>query len=37
MSDIQGPLDSAALILGHNAFLMAMYTAPDAVHGCSAR
>lgn len=32
MSDIQGPLDSAALILGHNGFLMAMYTAPDAVH-----
>ena len=32
MSDIQGPLDSAALIMGHNNFLMAMYTQPDAVH-----
>jgi Uroporphyrinogen decarboxylase (URO-D) len=32
MSDIQGPLDSAALIMGHNNFLMAMYTHPDAVH-----
>ncbi|MCA9903432.1 MAG: hypothetical protein KC547_06220 [Anaerolineae bacterium] len=32
MSDIQGPLDSAALIMGHNNFLMAMYTDPDAVH-----
>lgn len=32
MSDIQGPIDSAALILGHNNFLMAMYTNPQAVH-----
>ncbi len=32
MSDIQGPLDSGALIMGHNNFLMAMYTEPDAVH-----
>lgn len=32
MSDIQGPLDSAALIMGHNNFLMAMYTHPKAVH-----
>jgi hypothetical protein len=32
MSDIQGPLDSAALIMGHNDFLMAMYTNPQAVH-----
>ncbi|MBL8166239.1 MAG: hypothetical protein JNJ61_29920 [Anaerolineae bacterium] len=32
MSDIQGPLDSAALIMGHNNFLMAMYTDPQAVH-----
>lgn len=32
MSDIQGPLDSAALIMGHNNFLMAMYTNPKAVH-----
>jgi Uroporphyrinogen decarboxylase (URO-D) len=32
MSDIQGPIDSAALILGHNNFLMAMYTNPKAVH-----
>jgi uroporphyrinogen decarboxylase-like protein len=32
MSDIQGPIDSTALILGHNNFLMAMYTNPAAVH-----
>ncbi len=32
MSDIQGPIDSAALILGHNNFLTAMYTDPQAVH-----
>ena len=32
MSDIQGPLDSAALIMGHNAFLTALYTEPQAVH-----
>ncbi len=32
MSDIQGPLDSAALIMGHNTFLTALYTEPDAVH-----
>ncbi len=32
MSDIQGPLDSAALIMGHNDFLTAMYTDPQAVH-----
>lgn len=32
MSDIQGPIDSAALILGHNNFLLMMYTNPRAVH-----
>lgn len=32
MSDIQGPLDSAALILGHTNFLTALYTEPEAAH-----
>lgn len=32
ITDVQGPLDSAALILGHNNFLMAMVTNPKAVH-----
>jgi uroporphyrinogen decarboxylase-like protein len=32
LTDIQGPLDSAALIFGHNNFLEAMYTHPEAVH-----
>ncbi len=32
VSDIQGPLDSAALIVGHNAFLEAMLGHPDEVH-----
>jgi len=32
LTDIQGPLDSAALIMGHNNFLLAMHTNPDAVH-----
>ena len=32
LADIQGPLDSAALIMGHTAFLSAMYTHPAAVH-----
>jgi len=32
MSDIQGPIDSAALILGHNNFLLMMYTNPQVVH-----
>jgi hypothetical protein len=32
ITDVQGPLDSAALILGHNNFLMAMVTHPQAVH-----
>lgn len=32
VADIQGPLDSAALIVGHNAFLEAMLTHPDEVH-----
>lgn len=31
VTDIQGPLDSAALILGHTEFLLAMHTAPHAV------
>ncbi len=32
ITDVQGPLDSAALIFGHNNFLMAMLTNPKAVH-----
>lgn len=32
LTDIQGPLDSAALIMGHNDFLLAMRTDPAAVH-----
>ena len=32
MADIQGPLDSAALVWGHNNFLAAMVTDPEAVH-----
>jgi hypothetical protein len=32
VADIQGPLDSAALIFGHNNFLMALYTHPKEVH-----
>jgi len=32
LTDIQGPLDSAALIMGHNNFLLAMHTNPDAAH-----
>jgi hypothetical protein len=32
MSDIQGPLDSAALIMGHTNFLLATYSDPQAVH-----
>jgi uroporphyrinogen-III decarboxylase len=32
LTDIQGPLDSAALIFGHSHFLSAMNTDPDAVH-----
>lgn len=32
LTDIQGPLDSAALIMGHNTFLLAMQTHPEAVH-----
>jgi hypothetical protein len=32
ITDVQGPLDSAALILGHNNFLMAMVTSPKEVH-----
>lgn len=32
ITDVQGPLDSAALIFGHNNFLLAMITHPKAVH-----
>lgn len=32
ITDVQGPLDSTALIFGHNNFLMAMLTNPKAVH-----
>lgn len=32
LTDIQGPLDSAALIMGHNNFLLAMHSHPEAVH-----
>jgi hypothetical protein len=32
LADIQGPLDNAALVLGHTAFLEALITAPRAVH-----
>jgi uroporphyrinogen-III decarboxylase len=32
LTDIQGPLDSAALIFGHNNFLLAMHTHPQEVH-----
>lgn len=32
LADLQGPLDNAALILGHTAFLEALLTAPDEVH-----
>ncbi len=32
MTDIQGPIDSSALIMGHNNFLLALRTHPDAVH-----
>ncbi len=32
LADTQGPLDSAALIMGHNSFLLAMQTHPEEVH-----
>jgi len=32
LGDIQGPLDNAALIMGHTAFLEALITAPHEVH-----
>jgi len=32
LADIQGPLDSATLIFGHNNFLTAMYSHPREVH-----
>jgi len=33
LTDIQGPLDSAALIMGHTEFFTAMKTHPREVHG----
>jgi hypothetical protein len=32
LADTQGPLDNAALIMGHNNFLLAMQTHPGEVH-----
>jgi len=32
LGDIQGPLDNAALIVGHTAFLEALITAPREIH-----
>ncbi len=32
LADIQGPLDSAALICGHNTFLQGLYTHPQEMH-----
>ena len=32
LGDIQGPLDNAALILGHTTFLEALITAPGEIH-----
>jgi hypothetical protein len=32
LADIQGPLDSAALVFGHTGFLAAMHTNPAEVH-----
>ena len=32
LADIQGPLDNAALIMGHTAFLESLITAPREVH-----
>ncbi|MBP1646619.1 MAG: hypothetical protein H6Q30_64 [Bacteroidetes bacterium] len=32
LADTQGPLDSAALIMGHNNFFLAMQTHPEEVH-----
>lgn len=32
ITDIQGPLDSAALVWGHHHFFLAMRTCPDRVH-----
>jgi hypothetical protein len=32
VTDIQGPLDSAALILGHNTFMSALRTHPREIH-----
>jgi len=32
VTDIQGPLDNASLMMGHNNFLLAMNTHPELVH-----
>ncbi|MCX6150945.1 MAG: hypothetical protein NTX22_10500 [Ignavibacteriales bacterium] len=32
LTDVQGPLDNAALIFGHSNLLMAMHTNPEEVH-----
>jgi uroporphyrinogen-III decarboxylase len=32
LTDIQGPLDNASLIMGHNLLMMAMLSHPQAVH-----
>jgi hypothetical protein len=32
LTDIQGPLDNAALMMGHNTFLLALRTHPELVH-----
>lgn len=32
LTDIQGPLDNASLIMGHNNFLLAINTHPEIVH-----
>lgn len=32
ITDIQGPLDNASLMMGHNNFLLAIHTHPELVH-----
>jgi hypothetical protein len=32
LTDIQGPLDNASLLMGHNTFLLAISTHPELVH-----
>ncbi len=32
MTDIQGPLDNASLMMGHNNFLLALNTHPELIH-----